>query len=46
MSLGDSSTQLGKVRGLGSAKEGGDHWISERVTSLALLVYEALHKQP
>ena len=38
MSLGDSSTQLGKVRGLGSAKEGGNHWISERVTSLALLV--------
>jgi succinate dehydrogenase / fumarate reductase membrane anchor subunit len=38
MSLGDSSTQLGKVRGLGSAHEGGDHWISERVTSLALLV--------
>ena len=38
MSLGDSSTELGKVRGLGSAHEGGDHWISERVTSLALLV--------
>ncbi|NUT00427.1 MAG: succinate dehydrogenase, hydrophobic membrane anchor protein [Sphingomonas sp.] len=37
MSLGDSSTELGKVRGLGSAREGGEHWITERVTSLALL---------
>ena len=38
MSLGDSSTQLGKVRGLGSAREGGEHWIGERVSSLALLL--------
>jgi succinate dehydrogenase / fumarate reductase membrane anchor subunit len=38
MSLGDSSTPLGKVRGLGSAREGGDHWLSERVTSIALLL--------
>ena len=38
MSLGDSSTELGKVRGLGSAREGGEHWISERVSSLALLL--------
>lgn len=38
MSLGDSSTQLGKVRGLGSAREGGEHWISERVSSIALLL--------
>ena len=37
MSLGDSSTPLGKVRGLGSAQHGGDHWITERVTSIALL---------
>ena len=29
MSLGDSSTELGKVRGLGSAREGGEHWIGE-----------------
>ena len=38
MSLGDSSTQLGKVRGLGSAHEGGEHWIAERVSSVALLL--------
>ena len=37
MSLGDSSSELGKVRGLGSAREGGEHWISERVSSVALL---------
>jgi len=38
MSLGDSATPLGKVRGLGSAGEGGEHWLSERVTSIALLL--------
>jgi succinate dehydrogenase / fumarate reductase membrane anchor subunit len=38
MSLGDSATPLGKVRGLGSAREGGEHWITERVTSIALVV--------
>ena len=38
MSLGESSTELGKVRGLGSAREGGEHWISERVSSIALLL--------
>jgi succinate dehydrogenase / fumarate reductase membrane anchor subunit len=38
MSLGGSSTPLGKVRGLGSAREGGEHWLTERVTSLALLL--------
>ena len=38
MSLGDSATPLGKVRGLGSAREGGDHWLSERITSIALLL--------
>ena len=38
MSLGESSTQLGKVRGLGSAGEGGEHWIRERLTSIALLL--------
>jgi succinate dehydrogenase / fumarate reductase membrane anchor subunit len=41
MSLGDSSTPLGKVRGLGSAREGGEHWLSERVTSVALLLLGA-----
>jgi succinate dehydrogenase / fumarate reductase, membrane anchor subunit len=38
MSLGDSSTPLGKARGLGSAQEGGEHWLTERVTSIALLL--------
>lgn len=38
MSLGDSSTPIGKVRGLGSAHHGGEHWLSERVTSIALLL--------
>jgi succinate dehydrogenase / fumarate reductase, membrane anchor subunit len=38
MSLGDSSTPLGKVGGLGSAGEGGEHWLTERVTSIALLL--------
>jgi succinate dehydrogenase / fumarate reductase membrane anchor subunit len=38
MSLGNSSTELKKVRGLGSAREGGEHWITERVTSVALLL--------
>jgi succinate dehydrogenase / fumarate reductase membrane anchor subunit len=38
MSLGDSATPLGKARALGSAREGGEHWLSERVTSIALLL--------
>ena len=38
MSLGESATPLGKVRGLGSAGEGGEHWLTERVTSIALLL--------
>ncbi|MFL6785968.1 MAG: succinate dehydrogenase, hydrophobic membrane anchor protein [Sphingomicrobium sp.] len=38
MSLGDSSTPIGKVRGLGSAQHGGEHWITERITSIALLL--------
>lgn len=38
MSIGESSTPLGKVRGLGSAHEGGEHWLTERVTSIALLL--------
>jgi len=41
MSLGKSSTELGKVRGLGSAREGGEHWIGERVSSVALLLLGA-----
>ena len=38
MSVGESATQLGKVRGLGPSGEGGRHWIRERVTSVALLL--------
>jgi len=38
MSRGTSATPLGRVRGLGSAHHGGEHWLSERVTSIALLL--------
>jgi len=38
MSVGDSSTPLGKVRGLGSAQHGGEHWLTERVTGIVLLL--------
>ena len=38
MSLGESATPLGKVRGLGSAREGGHHWLEERFTSVALVL--------
>ena len=38
MSQGESATPLGKVRGLGSAREGGHHWLEERFTSIALLL--------
>ena len=37
MSRGESATPLGRVRGLGSAHNGGEHWLTERVTSIALL---------
>src|SRR6476469_8057169 len=37
MSRGESATPLGVVRGLGSAHHGGEHWLTERVTSIALL---------
>ena len=30
-------TPLGRARGLGSAKHGVSHWISERVSSIALV---------
>lgn len=30
-------TDLGKVRGLGSAKEGVEHWWAQRLTALALV---------
>ena len=38
MSLGESATPLGQVEGLGSAHHGGEHWLSERVSSAALLL--------
>jgi succinate dehydrogenase / fumarate reductase membrane anchor subunit len=38
MSQSDSATPLGRVRGLGSAQHGGEHWLGERVTSIALLL--------
>jgi succinate dehydrogenase / fumarate reductase, membrane anchor subunit len=38
MSVGDSSTPLGKARGLGSAHSGVHHWVTDRVTSIALLL--------
>jgi succinate dehydrogenase / fumarate reductase membrane anchor subunit len=38
MSLGDSSSPIGRARGLGSAQHGGEHWLTERVTSVALLL--------
>jgi succinate dehydrogenase / fumarate reductase membrane anchor subunit len=41
VSLGDSATPLGKVRGLGSARSGGEHWLGERVTSIALVILGA-----
>jgi succinate dehydrogenase / fumarate reductase membrane anchor subunit len=41
MSVGESATALGRVRGLGAAREGGQHWVAERVTSAALLLLGA-----
>ena len=38
MSLGESSTPIARVRGLGAAGEGGEHWIRERVLSIAQLL--------
>ena len=38
MSGDKSATPLGKVRGLGPAGHGGEHWIEERFTSVVLLL--------
>jgi len=38
MSVPDGKSPLGQVRGLGSARHGGEHWIRERVSSIALLL--------
>ena len=37
MSLGESATPLGRVKGIGSAHAGGHHWLEERFTSVVLL---------
>ncbi len=41
MSTAPSATPLGKVRGLGPAGSGGEHWIAERTASVALLLLGA-----
>ena len=41
MSVGDSATPLGRVRGLGAARHGGEHWLADKVMSLALLLLGA-----
>ena len=38
MSIGESATPLGQVRGSGSARHGGEHWLRERLTSAASLL--------
>ena len=41
MSVETSATPLAKVRGLGPAGHGGEHWIAERVSSVALVLLGA-----
>ncbi len=41
MSLGDSATPLGRVRGLGASGHGGKHWLADKAMSLALLLLGA-----
>ena len=38
MSRGESLTPLAKVRGLGASGHGGEHWLEERFSSVALVV--------
>ncbi|MBB3764483.1 succinate dehydrogenase, hydrophobic membrane anchor protein [Sphingomicrobium lutaoense] len=38
MSRGKSATPLAKVRGLGASGHGGEHWLAERFTSVALVL--------
>jgi succinate dehydrogenase / fumarate reductase membrane anchor subunit len=38
MSLGESATPLGRVKGLGASGHGGEHWLVERYWSGALLL--------
>jgi len=50
--MGQYRTPLSRARGLGAAGHGAGHWISERVSSVALVplmlwaVYAALHLAP
>jgi succinate dehydrogenase / fumarate reductase, membrane anchor subunit len=41
MSVSDSATPIGQVDGLGPAREGGAHWLTERLTSVALVLLGA-----
>ena len=41
MSLGESSTPLGKVQGTGASGHGGEHWMHEKVLSAALILLGA-----
>jgi succinate dehydrogenase / fumarate reductase, membrane anchor subunit len=34
----DSRTYIGRVRGLGSAKHGGEHWLKQRLTAVSNLL--------
>lgn len=38
VNVAEGKTPLGRVRGLGAAGHGGEHWIRERVSSAALLL--------
>jgi succinate dehydrogenase / fumarate reductase membrane anchor subunit len=38
MSLGKSATPIGKVRGIGSARKGGEAWIEDKFASAALVL--------
>jgi succinate dehydrogenase / fumarate reductase membrane anchor subunit len=38
MSLGKSATPIGKVRGIGSARKGGEAWLEDKFASAALVL--------
>ncbi|QDP19268.1 succinate dehydrogenase, hydrophobic membrane anchor protein [Sphingomonas xanthus] len=38
MNRGESATPLAKVRGLGASGHGGQHWLEERFSSIALVL--------
>ena len=38
MSLGESTSAIGRVEGTGSARHGGEHWRQEKVLSAALVL--------